>query len=1206
MNEQLTRIFPTRIFPTRIFIVEDEALIAMELKDRLTRLDYTVCGVAARGEVALGQIIAEKPDLVLMDINLAGELNGIETASHLRDRSDVPVVFLTAYSDDSMLRRAADAGPFGYLVKPFEERELHATIQMALYKHRMERALREANAELEARVQERTRQLAASQERFAAFARTGGDWLWEADPDGRFVYFSAGMTKSGCDVSRHLGRTWSETAARDPENRARLDGLEALMARRQSFRDFVYQIHSESGATCWCAISGDPILDSANDFRGYRGVARDVTETVKAQAELRARNNMLEAMLKAIPDAVRVVDAEKRTIMMNDQMYGLFDLDRQADLAASDRVHHSLLEVARRGEYGPGDPETLARDRLAAAERRLAAEGSFQYERRLKSGRWFEGRIQAIAGGGWAALYRDVTEAKQRERELVRQSALLETIFGNMGDGISVFDENLTLVAANARLFDLIGLDPAIGRPGAALRDILVAQARGGEFGDCDPEAEADRRCQEFRQHQPMVRARTRPNGRTIEVRRNPIPGGGFVTIYVDITERKQWEQKLRALNATLEQRVAERTAALAASERVFASLAEASPVGIFRVDGEGHRTYVNRRWCEIAGLEVEEALASEWGQMVYPEDRARILGEWADAARSRTSFRSEYRIQRPDGAVTWVIGQAVEIADEAGGITGYIGTLTDITEREAAAREIRAVRGHLLDAFESVGHGIMLTDADDRILLFNRSYAEHYGGPADEIKVGARFEDIFRIAIERRLIVVPAGQEKEEFIAERMAWHRRADGVPMIRLQSSGRVLSITERRARNGGVIAIGIDVTDQLRTEQQLREAQKMEAIGRLTGGLAHDFNNYLGVIIGNLDMMQERVAADPATTKLIDAALSGAERSAELTRSLLAFSRRQPLDPRRLDVSQRLDAIVSLLKRTLGEDIVLTTKFAPDLWPVRIDGAQLDSCIVNLANNARDAMPAGGALTIATRNAQLDAAYARINADVEAGDYVLIEVSDTGAGMASETLAQAFEPFFTTKAPDHGTGLGLSMVYGFVKQSGGHITITSELGHGTAVKIYLPRDRQMAVAAAAAAQPAPARGTETILVVEDNDQMRQAAVAQLTSLGYQVIEANSGAAALPILNRDAQRLDLLFTDIVMPGKPGGYDLALLALERRPGIRIVLTSGFPGHTVHRDAPRLANLALLGKPYRKAELAQAIRSALETEPFGTGGAAA
>jgi PAS domain S-box-containing protein len=382
---------------------------------------------------------------------------------------------------------------------------------------------------------------------------------------------------------------------------------------------------------------------------------------------------------------------------------------------------------------------------------------------------------------------------------------------------------------------------------------------------------------------------------------------------------------------------------------------------------------------------------------------------------------------------------------------------------------------------------------------------------------------------------------------------------------------------------------DVTARDRIERQLREVQRMDAIGRLTGGLAHDLNNYLVVVMGNLDMLAERVLEDPEAVALVDGAIGGAVRSAELTRSLLAFSRRQPLDPKITDVGQRVGEVAKLLKRAIGEKVAVGFGTSSDVWRVDIDGAQLDNCIVNLANNARDAMPDGGTLTITVRN------VAGGGPDALPGDHVLIELTDTGCGMSPQDLAQAFEPFFSTKGAGHGTGLGLSMVHGFVHQSGGIIRMTSVVGSGTNVRIFIPRGVDGGGEMLAGRLPAatPAAAHETILVVEDNDGVRATVVGHLTSLGYSVVEARSGDAALLALESGGNSVDLVFTDVVMPGQIDGLALARQVLGRWPGKKVLLTSG-ASDGADEFKGQLAGLHTVPKPYRKAELAEAVRVAL------------
>jgi CheY-like chemotaxis protein len=381
----------------------------------------------------------------------------------------------------------------------------------------------------------------------------------------------------------------------------------------------------------------------------------------------------------------------------------------------------------------------------------------------------------------------------------------------------------------------------------------------------------------------------------------------------------------------------------------------------------------------------------------------------------------------------------------------------------------------------------------------------------------------------------------------------------------------------------------VTDRLAGEQLLREAQRMEAIGQLTGGLAHDLNNYLAVIIGNLELLAECPGLDPQAPKLIANAISGVERGAELTKSLLAFSRRQPLDPVVLDMGPRIAEVSRLIRRTIGERIVLDLHVAADLWPVEIDGAQLDTAIVNLAVNARDAMPTGGTLTIEAHNISHGANGS------PPGDHVLIEVKDTGFGMTAETAARAFEPFFTTKGPGHGTGLGLSMVHGFVHQSGGTIRLVSRIGEGTSACLLLPRSlRALASMQATDARFAQQRGAERVLLVDDNADVRLSAGDQLRSLGYRVSEADSGDAALALLEADPGAFDLVFSDMVMPGHIDGLALAGIVRQRWPALAVLLTSGYASELDSTANRGTAGFELLRKPYRKSALASALRQAL------------
>ncbi len=395
---------------------------------------------------------------------------------------------------------------------------------------------------------------------------------------------------------------------------------------------------------------------------------------------------------------------------------------------------------------------------------------------------------------------------------------------------------------------------------------------------------------------------------------------------------------------------------------------------------------------------------------------------------------------------------------------------------------------------------------------------------------------------------------------------------------------------------------DITSRVRTEERLREAQRMEAVGQLTGGVAHDFNNLLQVIRGNLELLEPTLGDHESARRWLASALHGTERAAQLTRQLLAFARRQPLAPKVINLSRLVGEMAELLRRTLGEGIEVETVIGGGLWNTLADPAQVESAILNLAINARDAMNGEGRLTVEITNASLDEAYARHADGLTPGQYVLIAVSDTGEGMSAETRERAFEPFFTTKADGKGSGLGLSMVYGFARQSGGHVRIYSEPGDGTTVKIYLPRSRD-AVAAPDPATPPPARGEQqTILVVEDEAAVRAAAVAMLGTLGYVCLEATDAQSALALLQSGLE-VDLVFTDVIMPGPLKTRDFADQVRASAPGLPILFTSGYTENAIVHHGRLDEGMTLLSKPYARDDLARQVaqmlrRNAAEAAP--------
>jgi signal transduction histidine kinase/CheY-like chemotaxis protein len=442
-----------------------------------------------------------------------------------------------------------------------------------------------------------------------------------------------------------------------------------------------------------------------------------------------------------------------------------------------------------------------------------------------------------------------------------------------------------------------------------------------------------------------------------------------------------------------------------------------------------------------------------------------------------------------------------------------------------------------------------------------------------------------------------------EELPVPRTLRGEEFDDVEMIVRPNSGGaqihlVVSARPLRDASGAISGAAViyhDITDWREAERKLQQAQKLEAIGKLTGGVAHDFNNMLTVITGTSETLVAGLKDKPelrATAGLIEQA---AQRCRELIEHLLAFARRQPLHPRHVDVNAAISDVAKLLRPTLGEQIEIETVLGPDVGSVHVDASQLANSVLNMAINARDAMPDGGKLTLVTRKVELNKSELQINPEEGVGTYVMIAVTDTGTGMPAHVRDKVFEPFFTTKEPGKGTGLGLSMVYGFVTQSGGHIRIESEEGRGTTIRLYLPPAQGAAGQVAKRAEPATG-GSETILVVEDDALVRNFVTVQLQGLGYNALAAPDGPAALAKL-KNGERVDLLFTDVVMPGGMSGRQLADEAGKVRPGMKVLYTSGY-ADTIMTEGRLDDGVLLLQKPYRKGELARMVRLALGSQP--------
>ncbi|WP_213736077.1 PAS domain S-box protein [Bradyrhizobium sp. dw_411] len=516
---------------------------------------------------------------------------------------------------------------------------------------------------------------------------------------------------------------------------------------------------------------------------------------------------------------------------------------------------------------------------------------------------------------------------------------------------------------------------------------------------------------------------------------------------------------------------------------------------------------------------------------------------------------------------------------------------LQQFRQTQQALRESMA---RLTAVVETAVDGFILIDARGRILLFN---------PACERLFGYRADEVFHENV-KMLMPQTYSSHHDDYIQNFIRTAERkiiGIGREVVGLRKDGSTfpmdLSVGEAQ-QDGESIFVGIihDLTGRKQTEEQLRQAQKMEMVGQLSGGIAHDFNNLLTVIVGNAEHLSEQLKSRQDLQRIADDICQAGERGAEMTQRLLAFSRRQLLQPRPTDCHELLDSMRKLLRRTLRENIDIQITPTADTVLAFADRAQLESSVLNLALNAQDAMPNGGHLTLSTGVASLDAPYQSLHPEIEAGEYAVIAVTDDGVGMTTEVAARAFEPFYTTKEVGKGSGLGLSMVYGFARQSNGHVSIYSEPGLGTTVRIYLPHvatgGRKPSNQIKADEQSVP-RGHETILVAEDDPFVRSSVILRIESLGYSVVAAVNGDDALLKL-RAHPEIDMLFTDIVMPGGMSGWELADLARQVRPGLPVIYSSGYSLELLAQQGRAPAQSIILVKPYRKAELAERLREAL------------
>lgn len=879
--------------------------------------------------------------------------------------------------------------------------------------------------------------------------------------------------------------------------------------------------------------------------------------------------------------ALREREAHHRQILDSAVDYGIVATDRDGKVTLWNRGAMTILGWSEGEMLGqPMDVFFTEEDRASgkpASKRREALQTGRAHDARWhvrRSGERFWGlsemtplRNAADEVIGFVKLIRDRTDEHRAQEALHISEQRLRRAEAAGGVGLFSVDIDDSMVSGSPEFFRIFGLDPQNAVHANALERLVVEDDRAmvsDEAGRRAAKSPLDVQYRIRKADTGEERVIARKGEYEYDADGRPVR---LVGVVQDITDRHRIQSALHK------------------SEAQFSTLAQNMPAQVWTARADGLLDWFNERVYAYCGMERGTLEGESWIEIVHPDDRDEAIRRWSRAVATGETYEIEFRLRSRSGAYRWHLARALPLFDAGGTVSAWIGTNTDIDAQKQAEAAYAQDRNRLWTISQDL---MLVCDFDGVITAVNPSAERLLGWSEDEM-VGQTLADFVHPDdlenTAREVASLNTGATTFAFENRYRTW------------SGDYRLLAWTAV-PDNSRIHAIGRDITEQRAVEDALRQSQKMEAVGQLTGGIAHDFNNLLQGISGSLEIMQNRLAQGRTgdLTRWLTGAKTSAERAASLTHRLLAFSRRQPLDPRPVRANPLVASMEDMLRRTLGERVELELVLAGGLWLTRCDPNQLESAILNLAINARDAMPDGGTLTIETCNAHLDNLYAARARDVKPGQYVCICVTDTGTGMSKDTIARAFEPFFTTKPIGQGTGLGLSMIYGFTRQSEGYVRIYSEEGKGTTIKLYLPRFRgeDEAEDAAPRLQQVPGSdSSEVVLVVEDEPVVRGLIVEVLTALGYRALEAADGPTGLEIL-QSRRRIDLLVTDIGLPGL-NGRQVADGARLSRPDLKVLFMTGYAENAALASGFLEPGMAMITKPFAMDVLATRIREIIE-----------
>ncbi len=948
-----------------------------------------------------------------------------------------------------------------------------------------------------------------------------------------------------------------------PECRATITTLfEACLTRGVPFVG-VFEIITAKGRRVWVRTIGEAEFDEAGRAVAVQGSFQDIDELVTVRKRAEESEKLLAIAGKAVKLGGWSVSLADRQVTWSDGIALIHDLPAGSVPTFEGGLDYFApkeRDEARRVFEAcatDGTPFDNVRDVVTSTGRRIKVRSLGEAVRDDT------GRIVAVQGA-----MQDVSELVDARRQAEQMSQKLLRTFESIRDGFVTIDRawRFTLVNTEATRMLKLAREDLIGR---VIWD-LFPSLRESQFGHHFTNAMANGETQRFVDFSQDL-------GRWYDLAVFPSEEG--LSIYFqDVTTRRQEQERLRLLDSAVER----------INDIVIITRADKD-----EPPEKASIVYVNDAFERKTGYSREEALGRTPRILQGPRSQRPELDKIKAALRSFGPVRAELINYTKTGQEYWIEVDIVPVIDEARSTTHFVAIQRDITERKQAEEALRLSETRFRLVARAARDAVWEWDVAANRQWWSDGLFEIFGHPVDpEGKVPTVWtpnlhpDDAATVNADLDSLVsgtVGNIQHRYRF--------RRADGVWTT---VEDRAFAIRDDQGKVVRILGCMTDISDRLQLEDRLRQSQKLEAVGQLTGGVAHDFNNLLTVIMGNTELLQDGLPSGHPLRRYADITAKAADHAAELTSRLLAFSRKQALQPRVLQVDAALAGIEGMLRRTIGEDIDIAIHCAPGVWETEVDLGQLEASLLNLAINSRDSMPNGGQLTIDASNVVLGPDVAATEPDLSPGHFVAIAVSDTGQGIAEDQINRVFEPFYTTKAPGKGTGLGLSMVYGFVKQTGGLVRIHSDLGKGTTVKLFFPRFSGIAADTnVAAAYGTVSGGHETILVVEDDALIREQLAAQLAGLGYNVVEASEGHSALQVL-RERADIDLLFTDIVLPGGMNGRQIVDAALTIRPGLKVLYTSGYSESAIVHHGRLDTGVELLSKPYRRSELADKVRKVL------------